>query len=304
MRSKSKINVYDPTSFLPRFMPSDELMGLMKAGYEKFLVVKLEEMYRHVTKAVPASRSLTHSCLYLTSGEANMKIGSESYTIHKDQMLFVPAGQVFSFGENDVNKGYLCSFHEDILTGKFGGSELLKDFEFLQVWGNPRIVLPQQTSRFILHLFRRILHEYTQNGLNTPNIIQPYFIALLCEANTAYQPVSASTQTMAVNLTNRFKALLFANIRQHHLVSDYAALLNISPNHLNKTVKMITGKSPGKWIDETIVLEAKVLLSQTRFSISEIAAEVGIDDQSYFTRLFKKYEGLTPSEFRARIEKS
>jgi AraC family transcriptional regulator, transcriptional activator of pobA len=304
MRSKSKINVYDPTSFLPRFMPSDELMALMKAGYEKFLVVKLEDMYRHVTNAVPASRSLTHSCLYLTSGEANMKIGSESYTIHKDQMLFVPAGQVFSFGEKDVNKGYLCSFHEDILTGKFGGSELLKDFEFLQVWGNPRIVLPQQTSKFILHLFRRILHEYTQNGLNTPNIIQPYFITLLCEVNTAYKPVSASTQTMAVNITNRFKALLFAHIRSQHLVSDYAALLNISPNHLNKSVKAITGKSPGRWIDEAIVLEAKVLLSQTRLSISEIAAEVGIDDQSYFTRLFRKYEGLAPSEFRARIEKS
>lgn len=304
MPSKSKINIYDPSSFLPRFMPSNELMGLMKAGYEKFLVVKLEDMYRHVTNAVPASRSLTHSCLYLTSGEANMKIGSETYTIHKDQMLFVPAGQVFSFGEKDVNKGYLCSFHEDILTGKFGSSELLKDFEFLQVWGNPRIVLPQQTSKFILQLFKRVLHEYTQNGLNTPNIIQPYFIALLCEANTAYRPVSSSTQTMAVTITNRFKALLFSHIRERHLVSDYAALLNISPNHLNKSVKTITGKSPTRWIDETIVLEAKVLLSQTRFTISEIAAEVGIDDQSYFTRLFKKYEGMTPKEFRARIEKS
>lgn len=304
MRSKSKINVYDPSSFLPKFMPSNELMGLMKAGYEKFLVVKLEDMYRHVTNAVPASRSVTHSCLYLTSGEANMKIGSESYTIHKDQMLFVPAGQVFSFGEKDVNKGYICTFHEDILTGKFGSSELLKDFEFLQVWGNPRIVLPQQTSKSILYLFRRILQEYTQHGLNTPNIIQPYFIALLCEVNTAYQPVSSSTQTMAVTITNRFKALLFSHIRDRHLVSDYAALLNISPNHLNKSVKAITGKSPTRWIDEAIVLEAKVLLSQTRLSISEIATEVGVDDQSYFTRLFKKYEGVTPSEFRGRIEKS
>jgi len=304
MRSKSKINVYDPTSFLPRFMPSDELMALMKAGYEKFLIVKVEDMYRHVPNAVPASRSLNHICLYLTSGEAIVKIGSESYTIHQDEMLFVPAGQVFSFGEKDVNKGYICIFHEDILTRKFGSSELLKDFEFLQVWGNPRIVLPQQTSKFILQLFKRILHEYTQNGLNTPNIIQPYFIALLCEVNTAYQPVSSSTQTMSVTITNRFKGLLFSHIREHHLVSDYAALLNITPNHLYKSVKAITGKSPTRWIDETIVLEAKVLLSQTRLTISEIATEVGIDDQSYFTRLFKKYEGLTPREFRARIEKS
>lgn len=304
MPSKSKINVYDPTSFLPKFIPSDELMALMKADYGKFLVVKLEDMYRHVTRAVPASRAVTHSCLYLTSGEANMKIGSESYKIHKDEMLFVPAGQIFSFGEKDRNKGYICTFHEDIITGKFGGSDLLKDFEFLQVWGNPRIQLQPQTSKFILHLFKRILYEYSHNGLKNLNIIQPYFITLLCEANTGYHPVSSSTQTMAVNITNRFKALLFSHIRERHLVSDYAALLNITPNHLNKSVKTITGKSPTRWIDEAIVLEAKVLLVQTQLSISEIAAEVGIDDQSYFTRLFKKYEGLTPSDFRGMIEKS
>lgn len=304
MSSKSKINVYDPPAFLSKFMPSEELMALMRGDYAKFLVVKVEDMYRHVTRAVPASRSVTHSCLYLTSGEANMKIGSESFTIHKDEMLFVPAGQVFSFGENDVNKGYLCTFHEDIITGKFGGTELLKDFEFLQVWGNPKIKLQPQTSRFVLHLFKRILFEYTHSGLQNLNIIQPYFITLLCEANTGYKPVSTSTQTMAVNITNRFKALLFSHIRSQHMVSDYAALLNISPNHLNKSVKTITGKSPTKWIDEAIVLEAKVLLAQTRLSISEIATEVGMDDQSYFTRLFRKYEGVTPSEFRARIEKS
>lgn len=304
MARKSKITVYDPPSFLSRFMPSGELMALMKADYGKFLVVKLEDMYKHVTHAVPASRSVTHSCLYLTSGVANMKIGSETYTIHKDEMLFVPAGQVFSFGENDVNKGYLCSFHQDILMGKFASASLLQEFEFLQVWGNPRVRLSKEISRFVLHLFKRILYEYSHNGLNNLDIIQPYFITLLSEVKSAYEPLSTSTQTTAVHSANRFRELVFTHFRTHHLVSDYAALLNISPNHLNKSVKAITGKSPTKWIDETIVLEAKVLLSQTSFSISEIATEVGIGDQSYFTRLFRKYEGITPSEFRRRIKKS
>lgn len=304
MAKKNEITVYNAKAFTSKFMPSKELEALLKGDLLKFLVVKLEDMYRHVTRPVPASRSVTHSCLYLTEGEAIMKIGSETYKIGKDELLFVPAGQVFSFKENDVNKGYLCNFHDNMLLGKYGNKELLKDFEFLRVWGNPKISLDKTTSRYVLQLFKRLLTEYMENGMQHPDILQPYFIALLCEVNRAYHPVSNSTQTSAVSITNKFRELIFSNIRTKHMVSDYAAMLNISPNHLNKSVKAITRKSPTKWIDEAIVLEAKVLLSQTDFTISEVAVQVGFEDQSYFTRLFRKYEGMTPTAFRKMIEMS
>ena len=81
-------------------------------------------------------------------------------------------------------------------------------------------------------------------------------------------------------------------------------MLHITPNHLNKSVRKITSQSPTKWIDEAIVLEAKVLLHQTHLSISEVAAEAGIPDASYFSRLFKRYVGVTPMRFRQMIEVS
>ena len=285
-------------------MPSEELRAMLKMDFGKFFIVKVEEMYKHVKGQVPASRSTIHTCLYITSGEAIMKIGSERYKIHKDELLFVPAGQVFSFEEGDVNKGYLCSFHNDMLIGKSGKKDPLKDFEFLRVWGNPKITLDKQASQFILHIFKRMLADYSENGLQHTSILQSYLLTLLYEASLAYQFFSPGSQAVSVNISNRFRELIFSNIKTRHLVSDYASLLNITPNHLNKTVKAITGKSPGKWIDEAIVLEAKVLLYQTVLSISEVAIEVGIEDQSYFTRLFKKQEGLTPSAFRRMIEKS
>ena len=81
-------------------------------------------------------------------------------------------------------------------------------------------------------------------------------------------------------------------------------MLNVSPNHLNKAIKLITLKSPSDWIRTTLINEAKVLLFQTDFSIQEIASELGIDDQSYFARLFKKQEGVTPVEYRKMIDLS
>ena len=303
--AKNRIKTHNTEAFREEYIkPEIDHNQMLKADFGKFFLVKVEDLIRLIKLPVPPSRATTHSFIYLTEGEANMTIGSQSYKIFKDECLIVPAGQVYSFAKHDINKGFLCNFHNDFIIGKFGKNELLKEFEFLNVWGNPTIKLDEETSGFVLMLFKRIFIDYSQNGLSNIEIIQSYFIALLCEINRVYKPLSNSHQTSAISLINKFKELLFIHIKTKHLVSDYAELLNISPNHLNKIAKTITGKSPTKWIDEAIVLEAKVLLYQTTFSISEVAAEIGIFDQSYFSRLFKKYEGITPLAFRKMIEKS
>ena len=284
--------------------PEQKLDAILKSDFGKFFIVKVEKLIRLIKLPVPPIRSTTHTFIYLTDGEAVMTIGSETYKIFKNECLVVPAGQVYSFDHIDENHGYLCNFHNDIIIGKFGKNELLKDFEFLRVWGNPRISLDKQTSKFVRRLLKRILLDYSENGLTNLDIIQSYFIALLCEVNRVYKPVSASTQTNSVSITNRFRELLVDRIKTSHRVTDYASELNITPNHLNKAVRTITGKSPTKWIDEAIVLESKVLLYQSSLSISAIAAEVGLFDASYFSRLFKKYEGVTPLAFRKMIETS
>jgi AraC family transcriptional regulator, transcriptional activator of pobA len=300
-----KIKTHSTETFREKYIaPEQKLDGLLKSDFGKFFIVKVEDMIKLIKLPVPPTKATTHSLIYLTEGEATMTIGSESYKIFKDECLIVPAGQVFSFDKLDINKGFLCNFHNDIIIGKFGNSELLQDFEFLNVWGNPRISLGLETSKYVQQLLKRIYHDYSANGLQHLDIIQSYFIAALCEINSIYKPLSNSNQTTAINISNKFKALVFTNIKSKHLVTDYASLLNITPNHLNKLVKTITGKSPIKWIDDTLVLEAKVLLFQTSLTINEVAAEIGIYDQSYFSRLFKKYEGVTPLEFRKKIDKS
>ncbi|RYE23434.1 MAG: AraC family transcriptional regulator [Sphingobacteriales bacterium] len=304
--ANNKIKTYDTKAFTGSFMPGYDLQGMFMNTYTRFLVVPVEEMYKHVHHAIPPSRSITHILIYLTDGEAFMKIGSDTYTISKGEMLIVPAGQVFSFedySDSIYNKGFICVFHEDIFVGKLFKSKVIKDFEFLQVWGNPKIELGE-TNEVVSAILSHLSAEFQQQGLGRMDIIQSQFMALLCEINAVYKPLSVSKQTAAVGLSNKFKELLSKHTYTHHMVSDYAMLLNVSPNHLNKTVKSITGKSPTKWIDEALVLEAKVLLYQTDLSISQVANDVGIADQSYFSRLFKKYEGITPVQFRKKIEMS
>jgi AraC-like DNA-binding protein len=79
---------------------------------------------------------------------------------------------------------------------------------------------------------------------------------------------------------------------------DYAAKMNITPNYLNALCRKKSGKSAGELIRQRILLEAKRLLAHSTMSISEIAFQLGFEDNSYFGRYFRRYTRLTPGEFR------
>lgn len=298
------IKTYAPKAFTEKFMPSADLQQQLKGLPGPFFIIRLEDMYYRLQQAVPPSRSPTHSCLFVTSGCANMRIGDQSYSAAPQQLLFVPAGAVFSFDTNDEVTGYIINFSETLFTGKLFNHAVLREFSFLRLWGELLIEPNATSAAFIRQLLERLLEEFHTHALQRPDLIQSYCSALLCEVRHAGEPPAIPAQTGAAQITARFRELLFSHLKTCRLASDYAALLHVSPNHLNKSVKAMTGKSVNRCIHEAIVLQAKALLSQGSFPISEVAAEVGLEDPSYFARLFRQYEGLTPSAFRRMIEKS
>jgi AraC-like DNA-binding protein len=82
------------------------------------------------------------------------------------------------------------------------------------------------------------------------------------------------------------------------LPREYAALLYITPNHLNAVCRQMLNKSAGEVIRERMLLEIKRWLVNAEISISEIADKLSFQDNSYFSKFFKKYEGMTPEEFK------
>lgn len=282
---------------------------LFKQDFDLFYIVALQAVREISKHPVPPVKAQTHTLIFLTSGILTMKIGSQMVKIHQHECLIIPAGQVFSYSDEDIpvseqSQGYMCGFNNDFLIGQIGSQALLMTFEFLTIWGNPTIKPKGEVVVYLSHSLDRMLVEYSENGLQNKIIIQAYLIALLCDLNADYLPLSNHKNRSAVELANRFKELLHQKITTIHKVSEYAAMLNISPNHLNRAVKLITEKSPSVWIRETLINEAKVLLFQSDLSIQEIASELGIDDQSYFARLFKKQEGITPVDYRKMIDLS
>ena len=307
---KSKIKTLEPNEFLESFMKfGSKRNDIFKQGYEDFYIANLQDLTEISQPPVPPVRAKTHSLLFLTSGVLAMKIGFHPIKIHKNECIIIPAGRVFShsvenFREGQKGEGFICGFSDDFLIGQIGSRELLQSFDFLTLWNNPIIKLKKQSAKYLVQSFHRVLDEYKINGLQNRLILQSHLIATLCDLKLDYQSLGNHKNKTAVKLTSRFIELINKNVNSKFQVSSYASMLNVSPNHLNKVIKLITHKSPSVWIRESLINESKVLLFQTDLTIQEIASELGFDDQSYFSRLFKKQEGITPIAYRETIDLS
>jgi YesN/AraC family two-component response regulator len=99
----------------------------------------------------------------------------------------------------------------------------------------------------------------------------------------------------------KFLQLVFEKDKTPLTVSEYAEILNVTPNYLNKAVKNRTHRTAIDWIEIARINIAKKLLKDPAVSIADISSMVGLPDQSYFSRFFKKKTGQTPSEFRSEL---
>lgn len=81
-------------------------------------------------------------------------------------------------------------------------------------------------------------------------------------------------------------------------LDDVASSVNMHPSYFSSKFKQTTGSSFKEYLNMVRIEESKRLLANTNFSIIDIALSSGFEDQSYFTKVFKKYTGMTPKQFR------
>ena len=212
--------------------------------------------------------------------------------------MIIPVGQFFAIKYFDRSEGYMGSFSPNYFGEDVSERNIFKRFDFLRVWGHPVIEFGKERAETVAVLFQRVYEESTAAG-RSEDLIKSYLISILFEADIVYQKSSKEKFPEHNSVGNSFLDLLFCGKQIKRNVTEYAQMLNVSPNHLNKMVRRLTSKSPSQWIEEAIIKEAKMLLRNTENAVGEIAASLGIMDQSYFARRFKRHEGITPSQYRS-----
>ena len=222
------------------------------------------------------------SFLYLISGEVLTYTGGNSVLCKGHNLLLVPPGTEFRVRWYKDSIGYVGGFDESIL--KDGSLPLLR------ITAPLRVVIPYQDEPFADELLAAM---FRYRGT------MDFAVSAIDLLLNMLRPSDDSSSI----LSRMFLDDIFGTEPVTGGPGYYAALYGLTESELNKTMKEETGRTAGAWIAAARLSKAKVLLKDGALPMSEVSARAGFEDQSYFARFFKKYEGVTPSQYRRDILK-
>ncbi|TXE13093.1 helix-turn-helix domain-containing protein [Seonamhaeicola algicola] len=235
--------------------------------------------------------------------EANVEVDSIPITLAPHSILALTNVQYFKFvnGENlrvyFFNREFYCIKDHDKEVGCAG-------ILFFGNEPNPIITLNEkEQTKF------NILHDIFLDELETKDNIQAEMLRMLMARFIIKttrllkdkKDIDTNKQDTKTELLRAFNVLVETHFREQHSVQFYADALFKSAKTLSNSFSKFN-KSPLKIIHERIILEAKRLLMYTNKTAKEIAFELGFEDASHLSRLFKKYTNVSPSDFKKQLE--
>jgi AraC-like DNA-binding protein len=251
----------------------------------------------------PHGHSFYH-LVFFTVGAGKQAIDFTSFPVKPGQIYFMNPGQVHSWQFSGEVDGYIVNFSESFFDSFFKEPNYLERFSFFSGLAEDHVIhLTGQSIKEVTELFERLLIELNPVKDYATEMIRTLLLQLFITVTRQLEPVKRKQLSKPGFTTLRnFQKLVNENYIKLKLPSEYAARLYVTPNYLNALCKDLLGKSAGEIIRDRIVLEARRLLVNADISISEIAMQLNFEDNSYFTKFFKRYVGKTPEEFRRQYQ--
>ena len=232
--------------------------------------------------------------------------GRTKYDHEMGSMFFLKPRQILGLVDSQLKeRGYSILFHEDFLMGHSLFSEI-KRYGYFDYETNEALHLSEKEEKIMWSLFQKIDIEYHNDPDEfSKSIILSHLDSILKYAQRFYKRqfidrklLSGVTITKFNECLNLYFEKSTEKRRGLPTVRYIASQLHHSPKYLSDLLKQETGKTSLELIHLYVISEAKNMLVAGDQNISEIAYQLGFKNPSYFSRLFKKEAGISPSEFK------
>ena len=290
-----------------------EATDLLPEGINKeighFNVFKIDDFIARVAKkgAMPYDRRAYYK-ISLIKGRNRAEYADKVIDIEEQALLFATPRIPYNYQPLDADQGgYFCIFTAEFMTPAKTGV-ILEDLPLFQPGGYPVFQLSAVDSEELTRLFAKIFAELSSDYVYKFDLLRNYVLELI-HYGQKLRP--ASTQNPIHNASARVTSLFIELLERQFPVTsprqqlglrtarDYAGRLAVHVNHLNKVLKETTGKTTTEIISGRVLQEAKILLKQTDWNISEIAWSLGFEQLSNFSNFFRKHTAQAPHSFRA-----
>jgi AraC-like DNA-binding protein len=235
-----------------------------------------------------------HMLIYCTSGEGWYRLGNKKASIKENQYLILPPHTPYSFGADATKPWTIYWVH-------FKGTLA---HEFLQLPVAPVTVSPETDSRLqdriqlFEDMYANLELSYHSDHYNYATICLFHFLG-----SFKYLDQYRRTRNLDI-ITNRFsdKVIYYMreNVENNLTLEMMATHFNLSVSHFCALFQQETKASPMKYFITLKIEKACQYIELSQLKIADIFPKLGFKDGAYFSRMFSKIMGISPSKFRER----
>lgn len=289
-----------------------DLSSILPSGIGKeighFNVFNIAELHQQVVvqKHMPYNRRAYYK-ISLIRGRNRAEYADKVIQIERNALLFAtPKIPYHYIPLDDQQHGHFCIFTGEFLVPTKSGV-VIDELPIFRSGGYPIIELTDQQADELEALFLKMSAELSSDYTYKYDLLRNLVLEVIHFGQKLQPlpalPTSHSAGTRVISLFIELLERQFPidapsqrlNLRTP---TDFSERLAIHVNHLNKVLKEHTGHTTTSMINGRILQEAKILLRQTDWSISEIGFALGFEEPAHFSNFFKKRTSLSPSQFR------
>lgn len=256
---------------------------------------KVSRFKEQIKKTKPHKHDNYYELIILLEGSGFHQIESTHYLIQAPVCFVLQPGQMHYWQFTSIPKGYVILFSNDEFDALHEKNVCLL---YKQLAFHTHINISKETLP--IALLEELYKVYSEPNHFSQLIIHGLLQSLFATLLITTQNHDLQAQSMSLPF-EQFNKLIQQHIHTHHKVYQYAALLNMTPQNLN-AICLKHGKTNAvNHINNHLLLEAKRYILHTEKTIAEIADLLSFSDSSHFVKFFKKYEGITPVQFRQQF---
>lgn len=245
-------------------------------------------------------RAESYAIEFLKKGSIIMQTELSKVIVNAPAIFTIGPNVIRSFSKNSEEiQMEIIFFKPEFFLKHQANIFFLSQFDFFEKADRNVFSLKKKNLQKMQSLFKSIRDSANAESRHQAAIVRNYLYILIFELDNSQLGVALNTFDKPIFLN--FKEILYKDFATQRSVSYYAKNLHITGKHLSEVLKNNSGKTARQWIDEVVVLEAKILLENRKLTISQISTILNFSTQSVFGKFFKKQLGISPTTYRSKI---
>ena len=268
-----------------------------------FGISRMEDIHeKHKGKTDDPHRHDYYTVLLVKKANGRHIVDFTEHQLKENQVFFIAPGQVHQIIEKDKSYGFSIVFSSQFLIENNISFQFIEDLNLFNDYGNyPPLNLSGEELKKLSFFSEEMIGLFNSSNLKFNSQAIGSYLKLFfihCNNLCSLSSNEFKSNSPAFSILKKFKLLLNEKHKEWHGTSQYADALNITSDHLNRTIKSLVGRTAKEMIQSRIIIAAKRLIYFSDLSSKEIGYQLGFSEPANFSAFFKNCTGISPSDFK------